>query len=148
MRQNKQNFAEVWKLAAHRVDNFLKYLLDLVAVISCDCSTFFILHITRLETWTKGFLSALIYTIVTTCCTVPIVIWQMFYKFLIFSETTVKYGTEYSRVDQTSLLRQTLSLQIFWRLSSTNFTWSILECLDSYEKWVKCSSILWLLVYH
>ena len=30
------------------------------------------------------------------------------------------------------LLRQTISLQIFWRLSSTKFTWSILEHFDSF----------------
>ena len=32
------------------------------------------------------------------------------------------------------MLRQTISLQIFWRLSSTNFTWSILEYLDAYSQ--------------
>ena len=31
-----------------------------------------------------------------------------------------------------ALLKQTMSLQIFQRLSSTNFTWSTLEYLDSY----------------
>ena len=31
-----------------------------------------------------------------------------------------------------ALLKQTMSPQVFQRLSSTNFTWSILESLDSY----------------
>ena len=31
------------------------------------------------------------------------------------------------------LLKQTISLQIFWRLYSTNFTWSILELFVSYN---------------
>ena len=30
------------------------------------------------------------------------------------------------------MLRQTMSLQIFQRLSSTNFTWSFLKYLDPY----------------
>ena len=47
------------------------------------------------------------------------------------------YGTKYSRMNQVNLLEDSLSeiwsLQIFYRQSSTNFTWSILENFDSYD---------------
>ena len=56
----------------------------------------------------------------------------------------VIYETNYSRMDQVKfvedslykklkengLLKQTVLLQTFYRLSSTNFTWSILEYFD------------------
>ena len=47
------------------------------------------------------------------------------------------YGRKYSIMDQQKigeerLLEQTIFLQNFWRLSSTNFTWSILEYFVSY----------------
>ena len=38
------------------------------------------------------------------------------------------------------LLRQTISLQIFWRLSFTNFTWSILEYFVPYAVVWRCST--------
>ena len=41
------------------------------------------------------------------------------------------------------VFKPTISLQIFWRLSSTNFTWSILEKFVSCKAWVKAISCLW-----
>ena len=64
---------------------------------------FFILHITPFETWTQKILSTVIYTIGPGYPTVPIAIWQPFYKFIIFSETTAKYE---KRVKYLSILHE------------------------------------------
>ena len=64
----------------------------------------------------------------------------------------VIYETNYSRMDQVKfvedshykklkengLLKQTVLLQTFYSLSSTNFTWSILEYFDGSEYLILC----------
>ena len=44
-----------------------------------------------------------------------------------------KYNLWKAPFKKVSLLMQTILLQIFWRLSSINFTWSILKYLDPFE---------------